>query len=186
MMEFIITTFFIIIWETLTYIFFTGFVFVAVFACGSACLLIIFVKRGVRAYVNKMIRFLIFLLILFCYGAIGNLLWVFLFNDRFYIVKDPLTYFVPLVPFGWWSICQPCGSKLLGGVEMWHLQLIWLFGAMIAWCATILTHRALKRKGWLPKELPPKNCPNVREGSWRENTYFLILAQVVYLQSLVA
>lgn len=131
--------------ETIFYVIFAGFVFVVIFGIGVFWLAVTKAKKDVHQFAVKLKNFALFWCLLFIYGAIGNALWASFFNDRFYIAKDPITYFIPIVPFGWWAICQPCGSKLLGGVEMWHLQLIWLFGAIIAWCLTIMTYRAIKR-----------------------------------------
>ena len=62
---------------------------------------------------------------LYTLGAVGNALWVSAFNDRLYVAKDAITFFVPILPFGWWAIDEKCGGQLLGDVKMWHLQIVW-------------------------------------------------------------
>jgi len=81
----------------------------------------------------------------FFYGAAGNLAWIFLFNGRLYIARDPLTYFVPILPFNWGMIDPACGGRLLENVQMWHLQLLRLIAAIIVWALSIATYRRIRR-----------------------------------------
>jgi len=108
--------------EAFFYCYFAGIIFIVMYAVIALPMLLTVPKRGVKAYFRGIIRLLLFLTLLFAYGAVGNAVWVALFNNRLYVSADPLTYFIPVVPFGWWAIDAPCGGKLLGNVRMWELQ----------------------------------------------------------------
>ena len=129
--------------ETRFYLIYAGIVFVAIYALIFVCLLAASPWSGILIFGRRIWHVLIFLLILFVYGAIGNCFWIALLSDRFYKTADPLTDFIPLIPFGWWAIDPGCGGKLLGNAQMWQLQAIWLVSAIAAWSLTIATYRLL-------------------------------------------
>ena len=96
--------------ETIFYCLFAGFFFILAYVIISGCMLISIPRIGITTYLRSIKRVFLFLLILFGYGALGNLVWVFSFYKRFYVSGDPVTDFIPIVPFGWWAIDVSMGG----------------------------------------------------------------------------
>ncbi len=135
-----------IVEETLFYGCIAGTIFLLLFAGLVVIMLLTIPGKGIRLYLRRIARTLLFLVFLFAYGAVANAAWVVFFNDRLYVSRDPLTYFIPFIPFGWWALDAPCGGRLLGSVTMLELRLLWLAFAAIVWAAAGLTYRALIRR----------------------------------------
>ena len=127
--------------ETFLYVVITGIIFLALYVAILVFMLVLIPLIGKHVYFDTAGHIFFFLLFLFGNRAVANLVWICLCNNRFYIAKDPLTYFIPIVPFGWWAIDPMCGGHLLGNVRMWQLRLLWLFISIIVWSTTLVTYR---------------------------------------------
>jgi len=138
---------------------FLGYFFLYTFLVGSFHLLIFFllalllipvVFRSSSLYFSLIERIGLFSVLLLLSGAIANAVWMGLVYNRLYFSQDTVVDFFPFIPFGQWVLDVKWGDEtgaLLGGTSLWHVQVVWLLFALIAWGSAALAYRRAAR--WL-------------------------------------
>ncbi len=120
--------------ELYFYFFFGGATLLIIMACLAIISLPVPIITGMDEWRMRLLRGGLVLTFALLFGAIVNSGWFLFFSERLYHMGDPLVHFSPFLPFGWWSLDRNCGGRLLQGVQMWQLQVIWSSCAIVVWC----------------------------------------------------
>lgn len=125
------------------YLFFVGFmqaVLMAALALLGAPLLF---WRGWPAYRGFLGQLLLFGVLLYAWGCLGDGLFVSLFRDRIYLNRDPVGDFVPWLPSTRYMVDIACGGHPINGATWNTLRLAWLAVAMPVWGAALWSYRRI-------------------------------------------
>jgi len=115
-----------------------------------ALLLSPIVIRSAARYIFLIERIGLFSALLLLTGAIVNAAWMALVYQRLYYSQDTLVDCFAFIPFGQWVLDVRWGDEtgaLLAGAELWHLQVLWLLFAALAWGTAALIYRLAVRSG---------------------------------------
>jgi hypothetical protein len=134
-----------------------GHFFLYTFLAGSFHLLVFFllalllipvIFRSSSLYFSLIERIGLFSVLLLLSGALANSAWMALIYDRLYFSQDTVVDFFPFIPFGQWVLDVKWGDEtgaLLGGASLWHVQVVWLLFALLAWGSAALAYRRTAR-----------------------------------------
>lgn len=129
--------------EAYFYLTFGGALFALLLLLGALVLLPA-LFRDRKKYLSYLFRTSIFLGLLFAWGGIANSLWFALPTERWYVQADPLVRYLPIIPFGSWTLDEACGGHLLPGTSMLSLQALWLLFTIAVWGLSWLCYGRLR------------------------------------------
>ncbi len=74
-------------------------------------------------------------------GAVGDIMWFFVFAGRLYVDPDPIVAFSPFIPF---SVDSASGGHLLGGTTWVQAVLLWTAFATVCWITAWVVYRRIR------------------------------------------
>lgn len=129
----------------LIYVIVAGVLFAVLFALLAAALLPLLLKK--RAfYLPLLSKAALFTALLFLWGGVANSVWSVLPTDRWWVAADVVVFYLPVIPFGEWSLDRVCGGHLLPGVSMWVPRALWLLVTIGVWGASLFSYKRLRQQ----------------------------------------
>ena len=133
------------VFTVLIYLVVAGIFFAILLALVAVALLPLLPKR--RAfYLSFLSRAALFTALLFLWGGVANSVWSVLPTDRWWVAADVVVFYLPIIPFGEWSLDRMCGGHLLPGVSMWVPRALWLLVTIGVWGASLLSYTRIRRR----------------------------------------
>jgi hypothetical protein len=96
--------------------------------------------RGWRTYRVFAGRVLLFGVLLYAWGCLGDGLFVSIFRDRIYLNHDPIGDFVPWIPSTHYMVDPACGGHPINGATWNTLRLAWVAVAVPVWAAAFWSY----------------------------------------------
>lgn len=131
--------------EACFYVIFAGTTFSVLLLLGALVLLPTLLWNPEK-YPSRLLGISISLGLLFGWGGVANSLWFSLPTERWYVQADPLVRYLPIVPFGSWTLDEACGGHLLPGTSMLSLQALWLLFTVVVWSLSWFCYVRFRRE----------------------------------------
>jgi hypothetical protein len=126
--------------ETLFYSVLTLIVATALLAIVALALLAHGLIAGAKGQLNVLRRFALILGAVVVLGFPADFLWILLFPGRWYVDKDHVFGFSPLLPF---RLDTQCGAHFIGHGSYLAIEAAWLLFAAAVWLAGVELARKL-------------------------------------------
>ena len=101
--------------------------------------------KGWRTYRAFAGRILLFGILLYTWGCLGDGLFVSIFRDRIYFNRDPIGDFVPWIPSTRYMVDTACGGHPINGATWNTLRLAWAAVAVPVWAAAFWSYGRVLR-----------------------------------------